>query len=347
MRKLSTMLAVFFLGALASTTLAADTVPFKISVSEAKAQPAPPLHSFAFAVHDGKWLLVGGRTNGFHRTSTLESTFPSQFANEYLYVVDTQGDACWKVALPVKYRNQLRVTNAEFYQDGLILYVIGGYGTKSDSDGDADYQTFPNLTAIRVPDVIMAITSGQFDQIESSIGTFTDDRLRVTGGGLQKLEDTFYLVFGQNYDRKYKGAVTGKYTEEIRRFKIRLTATIPEIFDYEAIRDPCANCSQSEYHRRDLNVVSAVRPDGAQGSVCTAASSPTRAEHGANPSILMRTTQVFPPLLWTPPLSKKCVSMMRLVCSCVIRQRELCTRRFSAESLIVITMTLGFYKRAT
>jgi len=218
-----------------------------------------------FAVHEGKWLLVGGRTNGFHRTSIPESTFPSRFANEYLYVVDPGRNASWKVALPEKYRFELRATNAEFYQDGPVLYVVGGYGSKTDADADGDYQTFPTLTAIRVPEVVAAIIGNKFDQIESAITSVTDDRMRVTGGGLQKLDDTFYLVFGQNYDKKYKGAVTGKYTDEVRRFKIRLTDTGPSISDYEAISDPMGRGAQSEYHRRDLNVAAAVRPDGRLG----------------------------------------------------------------------------------
>ena len=33
--------------------------------------------SFAIGQADGLWLLVGGRRNGFHRTSDRESTFPS------------------------------------------------------------------------------------------------------------------------------------------------------------------------------------------------------------------------------------------------------------------------------
>src|ERR1700680_569793 len=71
-------------------------VPFQVSVRAARNQPAPALQSFVFATDGGRWLLVGGRTNGFHRTSTREATFPSANANPDLYVVDVAANRAWK-----------------------------------------------------------------------------------------------------------------------------------------------------------------------------------------------------------------------------------------------------------
>src|SRR5262245_19529539 len=114
--------------------LAAAGVPFTLSVMPAAKQPAPPLQSFAFAEKAGLWLLVGGRTNGFHRTSSHESTFPSEFENRYFYVVDPVGDREWKVAIPQEFQEFLSATNTEFYQGGDLLVVVGGYGSNCAND---------------------------------------------------------------------------------------------------------------------------------------------------------------------------------------------------------------------
>lgn len=239
----------------------ADQVTFIVSVREVRYQPAPALHSFAVAVHDGKWLLICGRTNGVHRARNPASTFPSKFANEYIHVLDPACNATWKVGLPEKHQIRFRATNAEFYQDGDALYVVGGYRPKTDADAVGGDHTFPTLTAVRVPEIMAAITAGRHDQAEASV---TDERMRVTGWGLQKIGDTFYLVFGQNYDRRYTGAVTGKYTCEVRRFKVKLGAGALAITDCEAIADPVGPGPESQY-RRDLNVAPAVRADSRLG----------------------------------------------------------------------------------
>jgi hypothetical protein len=241
------------------------SAPFKISIEQGANQPAPPLQSFAIGASGGKWLLVGGRTRGFHRTSQPEATFPSKYANEYIYVIDYANDFAWKVGLPPKLKPLLRGSNMEYYQDGDVLYLVGGYGSTCNDDKPECYQSFPNLTAIKVPDLIQAITSGKLSDIAQYIVTISDERMRVTGGDLRKIGDYYYLVFGQNYDNIYKGAYTGKYTEQVRRFKIKFDGKTLAISDYQAFTDPAGSGPQSQYHRRDLNVVEAIRGDGAKG----------------------------------------------------------------------------------
>jgi hypothetical protein len=258
-------LAVLIQCAAFTAAAAADDVPFRIRVKEAARQPAPGLQSFSYAVHEGKWLLVGGRTNGFHRTSDRESTFPTRLANSYLYVIDPVKDAAWKVAIPAPFRDQLRATNATYYQDGDVLYVIGGYGATVDDDRPESYQTFPTLTAIRVPEIVKAIVEGRQSDVAAQIVSVNEDRMRVAGGELKKLGDRFYLCFGQNYDSIYNSAYTCKYTGDVRRFTIATAGGRPSIGDYAAFGDPMGGSPDSQYHRRDLVVTEAVRPDGALG----------------------------------------------------------------------------------
>lgn len=233
-------------------------IPFQVTVTAASNQPAPGLQSFAYAVDGSRWLLVGGRTNGFHRTSTREATFPTAQSNEDLYVVDVAANRAWKAPVPPAFLPWLRSTNMEYYQDGTILYLIGGYGSSCDDDKPECYQTFPRLTAIRVPELVNAIVAGQKD-VSQYIVSITDNRLKVTGGELLKLRNNFYLVFGQDFEGIYKGGITGDYTDAVRRFKINFNGTSLSISDYQEFKAPDGGGVDSQYHRRDLNVAEAIR----------------------------------------------------------------------------------------
>jgi hypothetical protein len=235
-------------------------IPFQVSVRVAQKQPAPALQSFTWATDNGMWLLIGGRTNGFHRTSTREATFPSANSNPDIYVVDVAGGRAWKAPIPDAFLYQLRATNIEYYQDGGVLYLIGGYGSNCDDDKPECYRTFPSLTAIRVPELMRAIMAGQKD-LTSYIVSVTDERMRVTGGELRKLGDYFYLVFGQDFEGIYKGGLTGKYTEQVRRFKINFAGNNLSVTNYQAFDPTDGGGIGSQYHRRDLNVVDAIRTD--------------------------------------------------------------------------------------
>lgn len=265
-RFLSPILAVL-LAAASSLPAAAANVPFTLRIQPAAKQPAPDLQSFAFAQHNGLWLIVGGRTNGFHRTSTPESTFPSKYENRYFYVVDPVGDRTWQVAIPAEFQEFLSATNMEFYQGGSLLVIVGGYGSNCAEDLPSCYLTYPRISFLQVPQIIQAITSGQTEQLSRYISSLEDERFRVTGGGLSYANGEFYLVLGQNYDNIYKGAYTGKYTEEIRVFMLQGTTSGGfTIANYRAYKDPSGvSGPDSQFHRRDLNVVETFKTSGTQG----------------------------------------------------------------------------------
>jgi hypothetical protein len=240
-------------------------VPFSISLELYDSQLAPALQSFAFAEHDGYWLMIGGRTNGFHGTSAEESTFPTAFSNRYIQVVNLANKTLSKMAVSGDDRFFLQSTNMLFYQDGDQLILVGGYGSNCEPDQPDCYQTFPRLSVIDVPAMIAAVKAGDAAAAKEAIVTLEDDRFRVTGGGLNKIGQDYFMVFGQNYDNVYKGAYTGKYTEQVRRFRFSLSGGKLSVTDYHAYNDPNGGGENSQYHRRDLNVVEAVRADGSKG----------------------------------------------------------------------------------
>jgi hypothetical protein len=128
--------------------------------------------------------------------------------------------------------------------------------------------TFPTLTAINVPGMMDAVMNGR--PIAGFIRQTTDPGMRVTGGGFERIGDFYYLVFGQRFTGAYFGdGDDQEYTEEIRRFRILDTGQgLPRIADYQAFRVPSnANPEPAlnQFHRRDLNVRAAVRPDGRLG----------------------------------------------------------------------------------
>ncbi len=235
-----------------------DSIPYNIILAN-PVQAQLGLHSYAYATHQGKWLLVGGRTNGFHRTSTPASTFPSATANDSLRVLNPSTGQVLSAPVPESMRWRLSVTNLQFYQEAGILFLVGGYGSTCEADYDTCYQTFPYLTAIKVPPLIAAIESQQYDQIEQNIVSIEDEAFRVTGGFMKKLGDYYYLVFGQDYFTKYQPGVSGRYTNAVSRFKISFDGTNLGISDYSVVQDT-ARGDSSQYHRRDLSVVSSILP---------------------------------------------------------------------------------------
>ena len=110
----------------------------------------------------------------------------------------------------------------EFYQKGKYLYLLGGYGYSATL---GDHTTFSNLTAIDVPGTIDAVINNA--NLESYSRQITDPQFQVTGGRLEKINNTFYLVGGQKFLGRYNpmGPNHGPgfvqtYTDQIRKFNL-------------------------------------------------------------------------------------------------------------------------------
>lgn len=223
----------------------------------------PGLHSYAYAQHEGRWLIVGGRRDGIHARQPFAS-FAQASNNTQLYVIDVQQRTFWSASvndLPTGLRDQLQSTNMQFYQDGFTLYLVGGYGL---APGLGVHATHPRLTAIDVPGLMGAIVAGA--PILPYFKQITHEVFAVTGGQLGKIGQTFYLIGGHRFDGRYNpmGPDHGPgfsqvYTNQIRKFTISMEGGQLSFGNYEAITDPI------HLRRRDYNLLPQIFPDGSRG----------------------------------------------------------------------------------
>jgi hypothetical protein len=244
-------------------TIKAQNTPFDIQLTPIQVDGVGGLQAFAFGQHEGKWLIIGGRLDGLHRRQPFAS-FDIAGHNTQLIVVDPIGNQSWTASLdvlPASIKEQLSATNMEFYQEGDILYLIGGYGY---SNTAGDHTTYPNLTAINIPQTIQAIQNDL--SILPLIRQIKDDKMAVTGGYLHKIDDTFYLVGGQKFIGRYNpmGPNNGpgfvqEYTNAIRKFTLEDDGTALKIIHQAEIYD------KAQLHRRDYNVAPQIMPDGKEG----------------------------------------------------------------------------------
>lgn len=253
-----------FLAILAfSKNTVAQVAPFQIAIEPMNINGLGGLQAFAWGQADGKWLIVGGRLDGLHRRQPF-AAFDVAGHNTQLIVVDPQTQQKWTAplsTLSTGLQEQLKSTNMEFYQDGEYLYLIGGYGYSNTS---ADHVTFPNLSAIKVSEVISAIISGS--SFTSNIRQITDTMFAVTGGYLNKINQTFYLTGGQKFNGRYNPmgpdhgpGFTQIYTNSIRKFTIQDNGTSLTVTHLSSIVDAI------NLHRRDYNVVPQIMPNGQEG----------------------------------------------------------------------------------
>lgn len=260
---MSRLIFPIFLVLVMVLTIKAQDTPFDIQLTPIQIEGVGGLQAFAFGQHEGKWLIVGGRLDGLHRRQPFAS-FDIAGHNTQLIVVDPSGNQSWTASLnvlPASIKEQLSATNMEFYQEGDVLYLIGGYGYSATA---GDHITYPNLTAINIPQTIQAIQNDL--SILPFIRQIKDDKLAVTGGYLQKIYDTYYLVGGQKFIGRYNpmGPNNGpgfiqEYTNAIRKFTLEDDGMTINIIHQTEIYD------RAQLHRRDYNVAPQIMPNGREG----------------------------------------------------------------------------------
>ena len=241
----------------------AQTAPFNLSIQPVNVTGLGGVQSFAFAQDSGKWLIVGGRLDGLHQRQPFAS-FNAAGNNNQLIVVDPVTQQKWSApltTLPTAIQEQLSSTNMEFHQEGDYLYCFGGYGYSATA---ADHTTYPNMTAIKVSDVINGIINST--PIASYFRQITDPKFQVTGGYLQKIGSVYYLLGGQKFIGRYNpmGPTHGpgfiqEYTNSIRKFDLTDNGTTISITHLPSYTDSV------NLHRRDYNAESQILPNGEEG----------------------------------------------------------------------------------
>jgi hypothetical protein len=241
-------------------TASAQNSPFQIYLEPFQIPSLGGLQSFAYGQHNGKWLIVGGRLDGLHRRQPF-AAFDVTGNNNQLIVVDPVAQQKWTAplsSLPISIQEQLSSTNMEFHQEGDYLYCIGGYGYNAAS---TSRKTFDQLTAIEVSSVIQAVISGS--SISPYFRQITDSRFAVTGGHLEMINNTFYLIGGNRFDGNYNPmgnpTFTQAYTNAIRKFTISDDGTTLTLNHLPEITDA------TNLHRRDYNAVAQIFPGGNEG----------------------------------------------------------------------------------
>ena len=235
--------------------------PFAIEVRPSAITVMPEVHSGAFAKWDGKWIYIGGRSNGLHGFLP-PSSFPFSNINDSVFVVDPQLNQRWSMSLaslPDSLREPLLSSNMESFQDSATLYMVGGYGWKTTQN---NFITFNTLTAVDLPGLLAAVMNNTPSQ--SLFRQMSDSVLTVCGGHLERLGNTYQLVFGHYFNGFYSinsngGFYSQQYTCEVRRFKIIDDGVNLSLQDYSALRDT------DNFHRRDYNLVPQILLDESYG----------------------------------------------------------------------------------
>jgi hypothetical protein len=237
--------------------------PFTLELEEVSIAGAPNIHSFVFAQSNGKWLIIGGRTNGLHGF-TPPTAFPPASQNKNVFVIDPNTNQVWSRSLrpdlTVTEADPLRSTNQQYVQVGNNLYVTGGFGLDSNTGA---LKTFQTLSVIDVDGMINAVMSNT--TMSPYVKQVDDSRVRVTGGEMGYMDGYLYLVGGHNFNGVYwntgQGTNNQVYTNAYKKFQVNVNGSNVSITNYTQTVDTV------NFHRRDFNLVNAIKPDGSSALI--------------------------------------------------------------------------------
>lgn len=237
-----------------------DAFPFEIRLEEIKVEGFKGLHSYSWARHENRILLVGGRTDGLHRRQPFAAFRPDD-NNIELLVLDMEKRSIYSRpvnGLPVSMAEQLQSTNMQFLQEGNDLVLTGGYGYSAST---GDHITYPYLINIRVSETIDAILKNR-DPLPF-ITQVRNEQMAVSGGRMAVLDGRYYLVGGHRFDGRYNPhgpdhgpGFSQQYTNQVRSFRLNRKQAIPAVENYQALTD------SNLLHRRDYNLVAGIHENG-------------------------------------------------------------------------------------
>lgn len=241
-----------------SQVLPQDPIPFRIRIEEADFSLPSGWHSGATAVHNGKWLLIAGRTNGMHGFNHNNNNFPPQKQNRTVYVIDpAEGTVAYRSlddpesGLSQEEIDQLSVTSPQSCFNGETLYISGGYGVITET---GTFDTKSTLTAIDLSGFINWVTKRK-GTAKEHIRSTSHPLMKVTGGAMFLVDShlSALLVFGQNFQGYYIPESEGIYTKQVQRFQIIDNGKSLYVMPLKS------EAPNEDYRRRDLNVVPIMR----------------------------------------------------------------------------------------
>ena len=205
---------------------AQDSFLYRVELEPVVVPNLPGMHSFAYAQHDGKWLILGGRLDGIHARQPFNA-FPENQNNKEAFVIDYENQTFWSAnldVLPVSIFEQMQSTNMNFYQVEDTLYFIGGYAY---SNTEQDHITFPSMTTIIVSEVMNAIMNA--GDITPFFKQIDDDIFALTGGQMGKMDGKLMIIGGHRFDGRYNpmghATYVQSYSNAIRTFEVNNAGT--------------------------------------------------------------------------------------------------------------------------
>ncbi|QDT00598.1 flagellar basal body rod protein FlgC [Adhaeretor mobilis] len=243
-------------------------LPYRVSLQRYDMATAevPSLHSFAAAEHDGQWVVIAGLTNGLHGFDLNQSTLPDSKQNRDVWVIDPVAKTSWHRTLDPSDLGSglteaqvlsLTTANSQFEQIGSRLYMTGGYGDTDPLD-DTQRGTFNNLTAFDLPGLVDWAKggTGTASQHIRQIDDPTGETFKITGGDMYEVDGQMQLVFGQDYEGRYRGSLNGEYSNQVRTFTIQDDGTT---LGFTTVQN---STPEDRFRRRDLNVYPTLTKNG-------------------------------------------------------------------------------------
>jgi len=224
----------------------------------------PALQSYVVGHHDHKWLVMAGRIDGLHQRQPNRS-FAATESNNQMYVIDPENKTFYAApltALPTSYQEQLSSTNLNYIQKDSTLYMCGGYGYSATA---LDHVTYPYMIKLDIAACMQEIIQSQTVSSQHFM-QLQDTAFAITGGQLNYVDSTFYLVGGHFFGGRYnpQGPTHGPgftqyYSDAIRSFSLSEQNGQLQMTNYQEQVD------SANLHRRDYNLVPQVFPNGQEG----------------------------------------------------------------------------------
>ncbi len=242
-----------------------EEIGFSITLDTLDIPNMPPVHSYAYGVHENDILIIGGRIDGLHARQPF-AAFPLASNNQQLIVVNPVERLVWTTTLnsfPISIREQFQSTNMNFHQSADTLYLIGGYAFSPTAN---NHITFPNVTTVIVSKLIESIKNGAPNA--DAVRQITDNRFANAGGQLGMINENLLLIGGNKFTGRYNPVGNPTYTQEysasIHYFIVENSGPEPVIKSYSKVTD------ETHLRRRDYNLLPYVFTDGRPGYLISA-----------------------------------------------------------------------------